>query len=159
MTARMCPILPIGNLAVAGKEVGECQRETSRPQSASLVTRPRSSAIRTAAQRRRARRPRRSRSISRPRRSRSNPILVYIEWLDSFGCSPEWQPLDGCKPRALICKSVGWLISDGHDCKLVVPHLTTPHASAKPQGCGDMTIPTKAIIRMVELKEPRRKSP
>lgn len=85
----------------------------------------------------------------------NNPVgnmkLVLIEWRDSYGCSPDWQPLDGVSPKPLICRSVGWLAHDDKDCKLVVPHLSSEHASAKQQGCGDMTIPTSAVISVSEL--------
>ena len=82
-----------------------------------------------------------------------NPKLVLIEWMDSFGCSSQWQQIEDCKPQALRCKSVGWLIYDGDDCKLVVPHISDPeHESARMQGCGDMTIPTKAVISIQELQ-------
>ena len=57
--------------------------------------------------------------------------LVLIGWQDSFGCSSEWQKLDGVQsPRPLLCRSVGWLLYDGKDCKVAVPHLTMDHASA-----------------------------
>ena len=45
-----------------------------------------------------------------------------------------------------------WLLHDGDDCKTIVPHISDDHDSAAPQGCGDMTIPAKAIVRMVDLK-------
>jgi hypothetical protein len=78
--------------------------------------------------------------------------LVLVEWEDSFGCSSSWESLEGVQPAVLICRSVGWLIYDGDDCKVVVPHLTQLHNSAKRQGCGDMTIPTRAIISIKPLR-------
>ena len=78
--------------------------------------------------------------------------LVLIEWQDSFGCSTDWQPLDGVRAAPLICKSVGWLAYDGDDCKVIVPHVSTAHNHAAQQGCGDMTIPTKAILKVQNLR-------
>ena len=79
--------------------------------------------------------------------------LVLIEWQDSLGCSANWQKLDGVEPpKPLLCQSVGWLLYDGDDCKVVVPHVTRDHASAPRQGCGDMTIPTKCITKLKTLK-------
>jgi hypothetical protein len=79
--------------------------------------------------------------------------LVLIEWRDSFGCSVHWEPLDpppDAKP--LLCRSVGWLVQDGLDCKVVVPHITDgDHANAPQKGCGDMAIPTVAITRMIDI--------
>jgi hypothetical protein len=77
--------------------------------------------------------------------------LVLVEWRDSYGCSSDWQPLEGVTPQPLICRSVGWLAYDGDECKLVVPHISGDHPNTRKQGCGDMTIPTSAIISMSEI--------
>ena len=78
--------------------------------------------------------------------------LVLIEWLDAFGCSTNWQDMsDVEETKLLVCQSVGWLASDRDECKVLVPHMTK--SLDDPQGCGDMTIPTVAIQRIVELKE------
>ena len=45
--------------------------------------------------------------------------LVLIEWLDSYGCSSQWQDLQGASPAPLTCKSVGWLVHDADDCKVL----------------------------------------
>jgi hypothetical protein len=80
--------------------------------------------------------------------------LVLIEWTDSLGCSSTWQPLDSVEsPKPLVCKSVGWLLHDGKDCKVIVPHVTEDHGSAKRQGCGDMTIPSRCIVKLTTLRE------
>lgn len=84
-----------------------------------------------------------------------NTRLVLIKWADSYGCSPRWEDLDGCDPQSLICYSVGWLVHDGPDCKVIVPHITDPNSNVvKRQGCGDMTIPARAILRLVDLPAP-----
>jgi hypothetical protein len=81
--------------------------------------------------------------------------LVLIEWEDSHGCSPEWVFIDKCNPSRVVCQSVGWLIYDGKDCKVIVPHLT--HSThVRRQGCGDMTIPTSAVLRVISLSESKR---
>jgi hypothetical protein len=78
--------------------------------------------------------------------------LVLIEWLDSYGYSSQWQPLQGCHAKPLLCRSVGWLLHDGSDCEVVVPHMSDEINENVPiQGCGDMTIPTTAIISITEL--------
>ena len=79
--------------------------------------------------------------------------LVLIEWEDAFGCSPSWSPLADSTPEIMICRSVGWLLRDGDDCKTIVPHLSGELPGVDPQGCGDMTIPSTAIRRIVELTE------
>ena len=81
--------------------------------------------------------------------------LVLVEWADSFGCSAHWEKLpESPTAKVMICKSVGWLFYDGDDCKIVIPHITDDsHDSAPHQGCGDMTIPSRCITRMVTLSE------
>ena len=82
--------------------------------------------------------------------------LVLVEWLDSGGCSPSWSALDGgVLPCPLVCLSAGWLLYDGDDCKVVVPHyIAGDGQTVKQQGCGDMTIPTRAIVRIVDMVVP-----
>jgi hypothetical protein len=41
--------------------------------------------------------------------------LVMIVWLDSFGCSSQWQDLEepvSAPIKSTVCKSVGWLCID-----------------------------------------------
>ena len=78
--------------------------------------------------------------------------LVLIEWLDSFGCSEQWQPLDISAPKPIRVRSVGWLAYDGEDCKVIVPHVSEESEHVAQQGCGDMTIPTRSVLRIKNLK-------
>lgn len=78
--------------------------------------------------------------------------LVLIEWLDSHsgrGWQTEEQLNSACEP--LRCRSVGWLFSDKKDCKVLVSHLAGEDQDSF-QGCGDMTIPAKAILKTTVLK-------
>ena len=79
--------------------------------------------------------------------------LVLIEWEDSFGCSTSWAPLESSTPEVVICRSVGWLLNDNSAHKTIVPHITIETKEAESQGCGDMTIPTKAVLRIIDLSE------
>ena len=81
--------------------------------------------------------------------------LVFVEWLDSSGCSAGWQELEGASGRPVTCKSVGWLFHDAKDCKVIIPHLSVPAKNCPAQGAGDMTIPAKSVVRMVTLREPK----
>jgi len=85
--------------------------------------------------------------------------LVFVEWTDSYGCSATWQSLeDSGSAQTLICRSVGWLFRDDKNCKVIVPHMSDGDPLGIPsQGCGDMTIPSKSILRMVTLSDPSRK--
>ncbi len=74
--------------------------------------------------------------------------LVYIEWVDSSSSvTGEWIEVDRLKPECLLVHSVGWLIHDGEDCKILLPHLTAD----KKQGCGEMIIPASAIRSVSNL--------
>jgi len=80
--------------------------------------------------------------------------LVLVEWVDSFGCSAQWQEILEVAPTPLHCQSVGWLAHDTEVCKVIIPHLSVVgHEHSLQQGCGDMTIPTSAILRMIDLRE------
>lgn len=78
---------------------------------------------------------------------------MMIEWVDSYGGTTGWKVLDDCTPDVLVCRSVGWLLHDTDECKVVVPHLVQPSEATRiaEQGRGDMTIPTPAVLRMTDL--------
>jgi hypothetical protein len=61
--------------------------------------------------------------------------LVLVEWVDSYGCSAPWQDIAGSKAAPLVCRSVGWLLHDNEDCKVVVPHLSNG-SHPKPESTG-----------------------
>lgn len=78
--------------------------------------------------------------------------LVLIEWEDSVGADPRWQLLEDTEPRhPAQCRSVGWLACDEDDYKTVIPHTILPGVGVCAQGSGDMTIPTSAVRRIVDL--------
>lgn len=80
--------------------------------------------------------------------------LVLVEWEDSHS-DGAWQELEGeIEDRALVCRSVGWLVLDGEHAKVVVPHLSNQEVGVPLQGSGVMTIPARAVLRMVEIGEP-----
>jgi hypothetical protein len=84
---------------------------------------------------------------------KENYRLVYIEWEDSLVGTAGWGFTEGANASVMVCRSVGWLIHDGKDCKLIVPHISeSGHPDAKQQGCGDMTIPASSVRKIVELR-------
>lgn len=80
--------------------------------------------------------------------------LVLIEWMDSHVAVGGWKELDGFAPQAPVCRSVGWLLRDDAHSKVLVPHIIDAQSDVPFQGCGDMTIPTSAVLNMVDLKAP-----
>lgn len=82
--------------------------------------------------------------------------LVLIEWEDSHA-NGEWQEIDSpLQDRALVCRSVGWLVLDGKRAKVIAPHMNESEPGVVLQGCGIMTIPPAAIISMTGLMMPKR---
>jgi hypothetical protein len=80
--------------------------------------------------------------------------LVLIEWVDSHS-GRGWQALDELEgiAKPLYCRSVGWLIKETKQCKVIVPHISgEKNIEIILQGCGDLTIPTKAIVKVKRLK-------
>jgi hypothetical protein len=80
--------------------------------------------------------------------------LVLIEWVDSHVAIGGWKLLEGFSPQAPVCRSVGWLARDDEHSKVVVPHVIDEQGDVPLQGCGDMTIPTAAVVRMIDLRTP-----
>ncbi|QDU67728.1 hypothetical protein [Engelhardtia mirabilis] len=80
--------------------------------------------------------------------------LVLIEWLDSFGCASRWSFIEEPEspPEPKVCRSVGWLAHDGETCKVILPHVAFDDGEPE-QAMGDMTIPTCAVVRIVDLVE------
>jgi hypothetical protein len=81
--------------------------------------------------------------------------LVKIEWVDSFGCGSRWELLDDIQDVKHVNHSVGWLVGDGVNVKVLVPHIQPENEDidAALMGCGDMAIPVEAIVNLVELVE------
>lgn len=53
----------------------------------------------------------------------------------------------------LYCQSVGWLLSENKDCKVIVPHIGgEKNGDVMLQGCGDLVIPAQAITKMTVLR-------
>ncbi len=77
--------------------------------------------------------------------------LVLIEWEDSHTAGA-WQQIEGeVEDRALVCRSVGWLVLDGERAKVVAPHLSNQEPGVPLQACGVMTIPARAVLSVVDL--------
>lgn len=77
--------------------------------------------------------------------------LVMIEWEDSHG-DGVWHVLAGeVEDRALVCRSVGWLLLEGKRAVVVAPHINEAEPGVPLQACGVMTIPTRAVLRIIDL--------
>ena len=81
--------------------------------------------------------------------------LVLIEWLDSHS-GDGWQPLRTIERNGdtVRCRSVGWLLSDTKEHKVIVPHISGEKSeNVVPYGAGDLSIPAKSIVKMSVLRK------
>ena len=81
------------------------------------------------------------------------PELVLIEWVDSGQPIPGWQWLTDLDPRrAHKCVSVGFLVQDDEQTKVLAPNLGSSNGDEDwDQASGLMTIPTVAITKLERL--------
>ena len=78
--------------------------------------------------------------------------LVLIEWADSFGCPQGWHFADEVTPAPTVVHSVGWLLKETKEYKLLAPHINKPGTSERPQIAGYIIIPIGAIKRQTVLR-------
>src|SRR4051812_46097918 len=81
------------------------------------------------------------------------PDLVLIEWVDSAQPIPGWQWLSDVNQRQPNkCMSVGFLIQDDAQTKVLAPNLSASSGDDDwDQASGVFTIPTAAVIRVERL--------
>jgi hypothetical protein len=74
---------------------------------------------------------------------------VYVQWQDSYGCSSHWSTIDySTNPKRMVCQSLGWLMYQDEKVIVIIPHLAQDEDLSVNDGCGDMTIPTDAVLEM-----------
>lgn len=81
------------------------------------------------------------------------PDLVRIEWVDSGQPIPGWQWLSELdKRRPHRCVSVGFLVQDDEQTKVLAPNLGSSNGDGEwDQASGLITIPTAAVMRLEKL--------
>lgn len=80
--------------------------------------------------------------------------LVLVEWLDSRR-GEGWVRLEELRDdlKATRCRSVGWIIGKDDSSLTLAGHL----GDNPEQCCGDITIPSKAILSISPLTLPKKK--
>lgn len=81
-----------------------------------------------------------------------NDKLVLVKWIDSLGCSPTWSKLDCIELKPVVCKSVGFLYYSNDEYLVIVPHFIKGGVDIEQQGCGEMAIPRRSILKITELR-------
>ena len=81
--------------------------------------------------------------------------IVKIEWVDSYGVTGDWLPTSEAKDVKHVCVSVGFIVVDGAHSIVLASNLSPKNdkIDAEEMTCGNMAIPTKAILSIVELME------
>lgn len=84
--------------------------------------------------------------------------LVLIEWEDSRQPAPSWRHLSDMReePDAVVCASVGWLLHDTKRVKTLAANMGGFSDPDDVQACGVITIPTRCVVKITKLKEPKR---
>jgi len=74
--------------------------------------------------------------------------LLYVEWMDAWGCQPHWEDLeDAADHSTILIRSVGWVVRED------VKSLTlTPNVSDAENCCGTQVIPKGCIKKRKVLK-------
>ena len=80
--------------------------------------------------------------------------LVIIRWLDSAQPLPSWQYLSALpQTRAIECATVGWLLRDDDDLKVICQSVGDLASPKNAQASGIMTIPARCILSIERLIE------
>lgn len=81
--------------------------------------------------------------------------LVMIEWEDSAQPIPSWRYLaDFEAPGTIRCVSVGWMIRDDANMKVLAPNMGAIDDENSVQVSGMIQIPTRCVLSTTRLNEP-----
>lgn len=80
--------------------------------------------------------------------------LVYVKWIDSYGCGSVWEPISEVNPVPHYCHSIGWNVKENNEVIVLVPHLSmlNEKIGSVDSGCGDMTIPIVSIVERTIIR-------
>lgn len=80
--------------------------------------------------------------------------LVLLTWLDSGQPTSGWQWLSTYQPvKPIKCASVGWLIQDDSDIKVLAQSFGDIDRDDDVQAMGIVRIPTACVVSIEELGE------
>ncbi len=83
--------------------------------------------------------------------------LVIIRWQDSAQPISAWKYLSDL-PRTwpIECATVGWLLKDDDDVKVICQSVGDLHNPNNAQASGIMTIPARCVVSIERLSEERK---
>ncbi len=80
--------------------------------------------------------------------------LVLVEWMDSRRPDGAWRHLGGAQDwRAVKCVSVGWMVADDAEKKVLAPNMGDIDDASNMQLSGEIVIPTPCVLRIKPLSE------
>lgn len=80
--------------------------------------------------------------------------LVIIRWLDSRQPCGQWRYLSALpESKPVEVATVGWLVKDTDDVKVVCQNIGDLGAPEKAQASGIMTIPARCVLSIEKLTE------
>jgi hypothetical protein len=80
--------------------------------------------------------------------------LVIIRWQDSAQPLPSWQYISALpQTRAIECATVGWLLKDDEDIKVICQSVGDLENPKNAQASGIMTIPARCVLSIERLTE------
>ena len=80
--------------------------------------------------------------------------LVIIRWQDSAQPLPSWQYLSALpRTRPIECATVGWLLKDDDDIKVICQSVGDLDNPTNAQASGIMTIPARCVLSIETLTE------
>ena len=80
--------------------------------------------------------------------------LVLIEWEDSARPVPSWRHLDDLpEPAIITCLSVGWLVHDDEQVKMLAPNVGDIDSEENNQASGIIRIPARSVKCITNLTE------
>jgi hypothetical protein len=81
--------------------------------------------------------------------------LVLVEWEDSAQPIAQWMHLANVEIKnAILCVSVGWLIQDGPEVKVIAPNMGEVNNADNVQVSGVIRIPARCVRKITKLTEP-----
>lgn len=80
-----------------------------------------------------------------------NKKVVYVEWLDSFGCTSSWQSLEDYSPVAPIMKTIGFIVYESKDLLSLANSIGDETEYTLEQANGIMTIPKNCIVQLKKI--------
>ncbi len=77
---------------------------------------------------------------------------IYIEWLDSFGCTGKWEDIEDYKSQPLICKTIGFIVFEDNKVISIASNIAEETELTFNQANGIMSIPKVSIVKRKNVK-------